>query len=123
MPINKSKEGKRDINMEKGHRHVRVCVRMCVCVCVCVRACDVYTPSLSTKKDDLLSVHFWAQEILHMNCFIPKCMGEKYYELYCRKSTLIKPFRFNESTLGNDWASSIYPSNQANFMILYGLPS
>ena len=47
-----------------------------------------------------------------MNCFIPKRMGEKYCELYCRKSTLIKPFRFNEGTLGNDWASSIYPSNQ-----------
>ena len=44
MPINKSKDGKRDINMEKGHRRVYVCV--CVCVCACVRACDVYTPSL-----------------------------------------------------------------------------
>lgn len=58
-----------------------------------------------------------------MNCFIAKCMGEKYYELYIRKSTLVKPFRFNKGTLGYDWASSIYSSNQANFKILYKLPS
>lgn len=50
-------------------------------------------------------------------------MGEKYYELYIRKSTLVKPFRFNKGTLGYDWASSIYSSNQANFKILYKLPS